>query len=126
MNEEAEKEKVKDVSPVEEYLNNYKEQKLAEFCVEKDREIGYLMDENYKLIKEKAELREKAESYEKVFKNMNNLYAKIRKLSVDDYLRLYHMIYDSINNNSCTYTTCIAPYLNDATHSDLATYDRSW
>lgn len=35
MNEEAKKEEVKDVSPIEVYLNNYKEQKLAEFCVEK-------------------------------------------------------------------------------------------
>ena len=103
MSEEAKKKEVKDVSPVEEYLNNYKEQKLAEFCVKKDIEIGYLRDENYKLIKEKAELREKAESYEKVFKNINTLYAEIKKLSVDDYLRLYHMISDSIHNNSCTY-----------------------
>lgn len=118
MNEEAKKEEVKDVSPVEVYLNNYKEQKLAEFCVEKDREIGYLREENYKLIKEKAELREKAESYEKVFKNTNNLYAEIRKLSVDDYLRLYHMIYNSIHNNSCTYVKSIATHPNDATYSD--------
>lgn len=118
MSEEAKKEEVKDVSPVEEYLNNYKEQKLAEFCVKKDIEIGYLRDENYKLIKEKAELREKAESYEKVFKNINTLYAEIKKLSVDDYLRLYHMISDSIHNNSCTYVKSIAPYPNDATYSD--------
>lgn len=118
MSEEAKKEEVKDVSPVEEYLNNYKEQKLAEFCVKKDREIGYLRDENYKLIKEKAELREKAESYEKVFKNINTLYAEIKKLSVDDYLRLYHMISDSIHNNSCTYVKSIATHPNDATHSD--------
>lgn len=79
MNEEAKKEEVKDVSPIEVYLNNYKEQKLAEFCVEKDREIGYLREENYKPIKEKAELREKAESYEKLFKNINNLYLEIKK-----------------------------------------------
>lgn len=120
MSEEAKKEEIKNVSPVEVYLNNYKEQKLAEFCVEKDREIGYLREENYKLIKEKAELREKAESYEKVFKNTNNLYAEIRKLSVDDYLRLYHMISDSIHNNSCTYVKSIAKHPNDAT------YDRIW
>lgn len=118
MSEEAKKEEVKNVSPVEVYLNNYKEQKLAEFCVEKDREIGYLREENYKLIKEKAELREKAESYEKIFKNTNNLYAEIRKLSVDDYLRLYRMIYDSIHNNSCTYVKSIATHPNDATYSD--------
>ena len=42
MNEEnkiEETEEVKEVNPIDEYLNNYKEQKLAEFCVQKDKEI---------------------------------------------------------------------------------------
>lgn len=34
-NEEA----LEEVNPVDEYLKNYKEQKLAEFCAQKDKEI---------------------------------------------------------------------------------------
>ena len=47
MNEEnkiEETEEVKEINPVDEYLNNYKEQKLAEFCVNKDKEISDLID----------------------------------------------------------------------------------
>ena len=37
-NEEA----LEEVNPVDEYLKNYKEQKLAEFCAQKDKEIEKL------------------------------------------------------------------------------------
>ena len=39
-NKIEETEEVKEINPIDEYLNNYKEQKLAEFCVQKDKEIA--------------------------------------------------------------------------------------
>ena len=44
-NKIEETEEVKEINPIDEYLNNYKEQKLAEFCVQKDKEITSLKEE---------------------------------------------------------------------------------
>lgn len=44
-NKIEETEEVKDINPIDEYLNNYKEQKLAEFCVQKDKEIASRKEE---------------------------------------------------------------------------------
>ena len=95
MNEEnkiEETEEVKDVNPVDEYLNNYKEQKLAEFCVQKDKEIASRKEERQKLMEQIAEMRHKTEKYDSTWKSVKDLYAEIKKLSVDDYLELYHLI----------------------------------
>ena len=95
MNEEnkiEETEEVKEVNPIDEYLNNYKEQKLAEFCVQKDKEIASRKEERQKLMQQIAEMRHKTEKYDNTWKSVKDLYAEIKKLSVDDYLELYHMI----------------------------------
>ena len=49
-NKIEETEEVKEVNPIDEYLNNYKEQKLAEFCVQKDKEIASRKEERQKLM----------------------------------------------------------------------------
>ena len=41
MNEEIKNDKIEEINPVDEYLKNYKEQKLAEFCVQKDKQIKF-------------------------------------------------------------------------------------
>ena len=95
MNEEnkiEETEEVKEVNPIDEYLNNYKEQKLAEFCVQKDKEIASRKEERQKLMEQIAEMRHKTEKYDSTWKSVKDLYAEIKKLSVDDYLELYHLI----------------------------------
>ena len=90
-------EEVKEVNPIDEYLNNYKEQKLAEFCVQKDKEIASRKEERQKLIEQIAEMRDKTEKYDNTWKSVKNLYAEIKKLSIDDYLELYHMISKDIS-----------------------------
>ena len=81
-----------DVSLIDEYLNNYKEPKLAELCVQKDKEIASRKEERERLMIQIAEMRHKTEKYDSTWKSVKNLYAEIKKLSVDDYLELYHMI----------------------------------
>ena len=111
MNEEnkiEETEEVKEVNPIDEYLNNYKEQKLAEFCVQKDKEIASRKEERQKLMEQIAEMRHKTEKYDSTWKSVKDLYAEIKKLSVDDYLELYHMISNDVsgyNNTSITTIT---------------------
>ena len=81
-----------EVSLIDEYLNNYKEQKLAELCVQKDKEIASRNEERERLMIQIAEMQHKTEKYDSTWKSVKNLYAEIKKLSVDDYLELYHMI----------------------------------
>ena len=105
MSEETNKveEVTEEINPIDEYLNNYKEQKLAEFCVQKDKHIESLKRENHDYAKKLVEMREKVEKYDKTFESVKELYAEIKKLSVDDYLKLYKMMNsDVVGTVSCT------------------------
>lgn len=122
MNEEnkiEETEEVKEVNPIDEYLNNYKEQKLAEFCVQKDKEIAGRKEERQILMKQLAEMRHKTEKYDNTWKSVKDLYTEIKKLSVDDYLELYHMITKDISGYNNTSIATI-------TSSGLVTTNASW
>ena len=122
MNEEnkiEETEEVKEVNPIDEYLNNYKEQKLAEFCVQKDKEIAGRKEERQKLMEQIAEMRHKTEKYDNTWKSVKDLYAEIKKLSVDDYLELYHLISKDVSGYNNTSIATI-------TSSGLVTTNASW
>ena len=92
-------EEAKEINPVDEYLNNYKEQKLAEFCVQKDKEIASHKKERQKLMEQLTEMRHKVEKHDSTWKSVKDLHAEIKKLSVDDYLMLYHMMSGDVYNN---------------------------
>ena len=121
MSEEAKKveEVVEEVNPIDEYLNNYKEQKLAEFCVQKDKRIENLQRENHDYAKKLTEMREKVEKYDKTFGNVKELYAEIKKLSVDDYLKIYHMMTSDVSGYCKTSIATINT-------SGLVTVGSSW
>lgn len=107
MNEEIKNDEVeeKKFDPVDEYLNNYKEQKLAEFCVQKDKEIANRKEERQKLMEQISDMEVTVKQHDETWKNMDSLYAKIKKLSVNDYLKLYHMMNNDIAGNYSTITT---------------------
>ena len=109
-NKIEETEEMKDVNPIDEYLNNYKEQKLAEFCVQKDKEIASRKEERQMLMKQLAEMRHKTEKYDNTWKSVKDLYTEIKKLSVDDYLELYHMISRDVLEYNNTSIATITPY----------------
>lgn len=94
-----------EINPIDEYLNNYKEQKLAEFCVQKDKEIECRKKEKEQLVKQVSEMRTKVEEYDKCFSNINELYKKIKELSVDDYLSMYSKFVDDISRRNISTTT---------------------
>ena len=125
MNEEnkiEETEEVKEVNPIDEYLNNYKEQKLAEFCVQKDKEITSRKEERERLMIQIAEMRHKIEKYDSTWKSVKNLYTEIKKLSVDDYLELYHMISRDISGYGVSYTTINSSGLSSITTGRINNY----
>ena len=118
-NKIEETEEVKEVNPIDEYLNNYKEQKLAEFCVQKDKEIASRKEERQKLMEQIAEMRHKTEKYDNTWKSVKDLYAEIKKLSVDDYLELYHLISKDVSGYNNTSIATI-------TSSGLVTTNAGW
>lgn len=121
-NKIEETEEVKEINPIDVYLNNYKEQKLAEFCVQKDKEIASrkeerqkLMEERQKLMAQLVEMRHKAEKYDNTWKSVKDLYAEIKKLSVDDYLELYRFILKDVSGYRDTfYTSAISHGVTDS------------
>ena len=118
MNEETKniEEAVEEINPIDEYLNNYKEQKLAEFCVQKDKEIENRKNERQRLVEQIAEQKHKVEEYDKCFSSVNELYKKIKDMPVDDYLSLYNKFVDDISNRNIRVATITTsnPYI-DAT-----------
>ena len=121
-NKIEETEEVKEVNPIDEYLNNYKEQKLAEFCVQKDKEIASCKEELQKLMEQIAEMQHKTEKYDSTWKSVKDLYAEIKKLSVDDYLELYHMITKDISGHGVSYTTIGSSGLSSITTGRINNY----
>ena len=121
-NKIEETEEVKEVNPIDEYLNNYKEQKLAEFCVQKDKEIAGRKEERQKLMEQIAEMQYKTEKYDSTWKSVKDLYAEIKKLSVDDYLELYHMITKDISGYGVSYTTISSSGLSSITTGRINNY----
>ena len=111
-----------EVSLIDEYLNNYKEQKLAEFCVQKDKEIASRKEERQKLMEQIAEMRHKTEKYDSTWKSVKDLYAEIKKLSVDDYLELYHMISNDVSGYGVSYTTISSSGLSSITTGRINNY----
>jgi len=116
--EEVTETEVEEVNPIDEYLNNYKEQKLAEFCVQKDKHIENLKRENHDFAKKLVDMKEKVEKYDKTFENVKELYAEIKKMSVDDYLKLYHMISNDVSGKTTIAT--YSPYI--TTTSDCISF----
>ena len=102
-NEEA----LEEVNPVDEYLKNYKEQKLAEFC----EEIENRKEERQKLMEQITDMKVTVKQHDETWKNMDSLYVKIKKLSVNDYLKLYHMMNNDIAGNYSTITTVLPSYV---------------
>ena len=98
-----------DVSLIDEYLDNYKEQKLAELCVQKDKEIASCKEEQERLMIQIEKMWNKIEKYDSTWKSIKNLYAEIKKLSVDDYLELYHMISRDITGYNDTSIATFTP-----------------
>ena len=104
---------VEEINPIDKYLNNYKEQKLAEFCVQKDKEIENRKNERQRLVEQIAEQKHKVEEYDKCFSSVNELYKKIKTMPVDEYLSLYNKFVDDISNRNIRVATITTsnPYI---------------
>ena len=104
-NEEA----LEEVNPADEYFKNQKEQKLAEFCAQKDKEIENRKNERQKLMEQITDMKDKVQKHDEIWKDINKLYDEIKKMPVDDFLKLYHKICNDISGNYSSTITTILP-----------------
>ena len=85
----------------EEYLNIYKEDKLAELCEKKDEEIDCIRKS---LASVRSEL-ESAKKYQDAFSDMKKLEDMIKKLPADEFLKLYFSLEQLVDRSKYCYTT---------------------
>lgn len=114
MNQEIKiEEEIKEINPIEEYLNNYKEHKLAQLCVEKDKKIANLKQHREKLIKEITDMRNIVENHNKMWNGVDSLYQAIKGMSVEDYLKLYHKISNDVSGSNISSVNISSGFINE-------------
>lgn len=114
MNQEIKiEEEIKEINPIEEYLNNYKEHKLAQLCVEKDKKIANLKQHREKLIKEITDMRNIVENHNKMWNGVDSLYQAIKEMSVEDYLKLYHKISNDVSGSNISSVNISSGFINE-------------
>ena len=72
----------------EEYLNMYKEDKLAEICAQLENDKDKLLKQTTELSKCVRELNNKCEDLD-IWGNTEKLFAKLKSLPAEDFMRLY-------------------------------------
>lgn len=114
MNQEIKiEEEIKEINPIEEYLNNYKEYKLAQLCVEKDKEIASLKQHREKLIKKITDMRNIVKKHNKMWNGVDSLYQAIKEMSVEDYLKLYHKISNDVSGSNISSVNISSGFINE-------------
>lgn len=81
----------------EEYLKNYKEDKLAEICesLENDcesykKEVKNLLGSNARNLKDLNDTLNELYQMKEIFDSVDNIYEKLKQMPVEDFLNLYH------------------------------------
>ena len=81
----------------EEYLKNYKEDKLAEICesLENDcesykKEVKNLLGSNARNLKDLNDTLNELYQMKEIFDSVDNIYEKLKRMSAEDFLNLYH------------------------------------
>lgn len=83
----------------EEYLNMYKEDKLAEICAQLEEERDYYHDEMNAYKSGAQAVQKKADDFSSYWESVDKLFEKIETLSVKDFIKLYYRMHDTMNNH---------------------------
>ena len=83
----------------EEYLNTYKEDKLAEMCSQFDEEISMLHEHLRQLSTYVGGLNKKCDQLD-VWNNIGRLFDKMKTLPAKDFIKLYYMMQDMMQNKN--------------------------
>ena len=97
----------------EEYLNRYKEDKLAEICAQYDKENDGFNRYIDKLVAQNTELSDHVETLNKkcedldVWDDTEKVFTKLKSIPAKDFIKLYYMMQGMMNNHERYDNTCV-------------------
>lgn len=90
----------------EEYLNMYKEDKLAEICEQLEEKCMTLKEKCAELDQEKgyyydamSRVQQLCNELSEYWKSIDNLFERLQTLSAKDFIKLYYMMQSMMNNH---------------------------
>lgn len=97
----------------EEYLNRYKEDKLAEICAQYNKEkdefnryIDKLVAQNTKLSNHVETLNKKCEDLD-VWDDTEKVFTKLKSITAKDFIKLYYLMQSMIYNHEKIDNACV-------------------
>ena len=97
----------------EEYLNMYKEDKLAEICAQLEEENDNLTYSWEECRKNFMNANQKAIEFSEVWDDVDNLFEKIKKIPAQDFIKLYYQMKEVIENKVTNKNITYIPDLNN-------------
>lgn len=88
----------------EEYLNMYKEDKLAEICAQRDSESDKLIAQITELGECVGELNKKCEDLN-IWDDTEKIFRKLISIPAEDFIKLYYQMKDVIKNKEANKNT---------------------
>ena len=83
----------------EEYLNMYKEDKLAEICAQLEEERDYYKDEMNSYKRDVQSAQKKGEKLSSYWESTDKLFEKIETLPAKDFIKLYYRMQDLMQDD---------------------------
>ena len=93
----------------EEYLNMYKEDKLAEICAKFEEDMNRYHDELMQCRDNAYISKKEADDLASYWKCVENLFEKLQTLPAKDFIELYYKMKELIENNTVNKVTCTNP-----------------
>ena len=83
----------------EEYLNMYKEDKLAEICSKLEEERDYYRDEMNAYKSDAQSAQKRADEFSSYWESVDKLFDKLKTIPAKDFIKLYYLMQGMINNH---------------------------
>ena len=83
----------------EEYLNMYKEDKLAEICAQLEEERDYYHDEMNAYKSDAQAAQKKADDFSSYWESVDKLFTKLKSIPAKDFIKLYYLMQSMMYNH---------------------------
>lgn len=93
----------------EEYLNMYKEDKLAEICAQLEEERDYYHDEMNAYKSDAQSAQKRADEFSSYWKSVDKLFDKLKTIPAKDFIELYYQMKEVIENKTTNNNTTYIP-----------------
>lgn len=97
----------------EEYLNMYKEDKLAEICAQLEEERDYYHDEMNAYKSDAQSAQKRADEFSSYWKSVDKLFDKLKTIPAKDFIELYYQMKEVIENKATNKNTTYIPDQNN-------------